>query len=130
MPIIRVNCPNAAHSAEHKATLAPRLVQALIRQEIDAFTEIGTAATGFFFNELDRTGLSTHVRRRSRRPVQPAVGHRSPRQPHPQRALRPPRARYKPGRRLNRPVLRLRDIGAARFRQIQVRLPQSIDLKG
>ena len=56
MPIIRVNCPNAAHSSEHKATLAPRLVQALIRQEIDPFTEIGTAATGFFFNELDRTG--------------------------------------------------------------------------
>jgi hypothetical protein len=28
-------------------------VQALIRQEIDPVTEIGTAATGFFFNELD-----------------------------------------------------------------------------
>ena len=31
----------------------PRLVQALIRQEIDPVTEIGTAATGFFFNGLD-----------------------------------------------------------------------------
>lgn len=31
----------------------PRLVQALIRQEIDPVTEIGTAATGFLFNELD-----------------------------------------------------------------------------
>jgi hypothetical protein len=28
-------------------------VQALIRQEIDPVTEIGTAATGFLFNELD-----------------------------------------------------------------------------
>jgi hypothetical protein len=52
-------------------TRAP-LVHALIRREIDPVTEIGTAATGFFFNELDRTGVSTHVRRRSRRPVQPA----------------------------------------------------------
>jgi phenylpyruvate tautomerase PptA (4-oxalocrotonate tautomerase family) len=53
MPFIRVNCPKGAHSSEHKATLAPRPVQALIRQEIDLLTEIGTAATGFFFNELD-----------------------------------------------------------------------------
>jgi phenylpyruvate tautomerase PptA (4-oxalocrotonate tautomerase family) len=53
MPFIRVNCPKGALSAEQKATLAPRLVQALIRQEIDPITEIGTAATGFFFNELD-----------------------------------------------------------------------------
>src|ERR1700727_3022680 len=53
MPFIRVNCPKGALSAEQKATLASRLVQALIRQEIDPVTEIGTAATGFFFNELD-----------------------------------------------------------------------------
>jgi phenylpyruvate tautomerase PptA (4-oxalocrotonate tautomerase family) len=53
MPLIRVNCPKGALSSEQKATLAPRLVQALIRQEIDPVTEIGTAATGFFFNELD-----------------------------------------------------------------------------
>ena len=53
MPFIRVNCPKGALSSEQKATLAPRLVQALIRQEIDPVTEIGTAATGFFFNELD-----------------------------------------------------------------------------
>jgi phenylpyruvate tautomerase PptA (4-oxalocrotonate tautomerase family) len=53
LPFIRVNCPKGALSSEQKATLAPRLVQALIRQEIDPVTEIGTAATGFFFNELD-----------------------------------------------------------------------------
>lgn len=41
-----------AHSSKQKATLAPRLAQALIRQEIDPVTETGTAATGFFFNEL------------------------------------------------------------------------------
>jgi phenylpyruvate tautomerase PptA (4-oxalocrotonate tautomerase family) len=53
MPFIRVNCPKGALTAQQKADLAPRLVQALIRQEIDPVTEIGTAATGFFFNELD-----------------------------------------------------------------------------
>ena len=53
MPFIRVNCPKGALTAEQKAKLVPRLVQALIRQEIDPVTEIGTAATGFFFNELD-----------------------------------------------------------------------------
>lgn len=53
MPLIRVNCPKGALTAEQKAKLAPRLVQALIRQEIDPVTEIGTAATGFFYNEVD-----------------------------------------------------------------------------
>ena len=53
MPFIRVNCPRGALTAEQKAKLAPRLVHALIRQEIDPVTEIGTAATGFFYNELD-----------------------------------------------------------------------------
>ncbi len=53
MPFIRVNCPKGALTAEQKAKLAPQLVKALIRQEIDPVTEIGTAATGFFFNELD-----------------------------------------------------------------------------
>jgi hypothetical protein len=52
MPFIRVNCPKGALTAEQKAALAPRLVQALIRQEIDPVTEIGTGATGFFYNEV------------------------------------------------------------------------------
>ena len=41
-------------SSEQKATLAPRLVQTLIRQEIDPVTEIDTTATGFLFNELPK----------------------------------------------------------------------------
>jgi phenylpyruvate tautomerase PptA (4-oxalocrotonate tautomerase family) len=53
MPFIRVNYPKGALSAEQKTKLAPRLVQALIRQEIDPVTESGTAKTGMFFNELD-----------------------------------------------------------------------------
>jgi phenylpyruvate tautomerase PptA (4-oxalocrotonate tautomerase family) len=47
MPFIRVNCPKGALTADQKARLAPLLVNALIRQEI------GTAATGFFYNEID-----------------------------------------------------------------------------
>ena len=38
--------------SERKATLAPRLVQTLIREEIGPVTEIGTTATGFLINEL------------------------------------------------------------------------------
>jgi phenylpyruvate tautomerase PptA (4-oxalocrotonate tautomerase family) len=53
MPFIRVNCPKGALTADQKAKLAPILVNALIRQEIDPVTEIGTAATGFFYNEID-----------------------------------------------------------------------------
>ena len=53
MPYIRVNCPKGALTLEQKARLAPRIVHALIRQEIDPVTDIGTAATGFFFNELE-----------------------------------------------------------------------------
>lgn len=53
MPFIRINCPKGALTADQKARLAPRLVEALICQEIDPVTEIGTAATGLFFNEID-----------------------------------------------------------------------------
>ena len=53
MPLSASIALRAVHGSEQKATLAPRLVQALIRQEIDPVTEIGTAATGFFFNELE-----------------------------------------------------------------------------
>jgi phenylpyruvate tautomerase PptA (4-oxalocrotonate tautomerase family) len=53
MPFIRVNCPKGALTAEQKARLAPMLVEALIGQEIDPVTEIGRAATGFMFNEVD-----------------------------------------------------------------------------
>jgi hypothetical protein len=36
-----------------EATLAPRLVQALIRQDIDPVTETAMAPTGFFFDQLE-----------------------------------------------------------------------------
>lgn len=53
MPFIRVNCPKNALTATQKSKLAPLLVEALISQEIDPVTEIGRAATGFMFNEID-----------------------------------------------------------------------------
>lgn len=53
MPFIRVNCPKNALTADQKAKLAPLLVEALISQEIDPVTDIGRAATGFMFNEID-----------------------------------------------------------------------------
>jgi phenylpyruvate tautomerase PptA (4-oxalocrotonate tautomerase family) len=53
MPYIRVTTPKGSLSLQQKGELAPRIVHALIRQEIDPVTDIGTAATGFFFNELE-----------------------------------------------------------------------------
>jgi phenylpyruvate tautomerase PptA (4-oxalocrotonate tautomerase family) len=53
MPFIRVNCPKDALTTDQKAKLAPLLVEALISQEIDPVTDIGRAATGFMFNEID-----------------------------------------------------------------------------
>ncbi|MGA7868433.1 MAG: hypothetical protein WCA23_31450 [Stellaceae bacterium] len=53
MPFIRVNCPKGALTANQKVKLAPLLVEALISQEIDPVTEIGTEATGFMINEID-----------------------------------------------------------------------------
>jgi phenylpyruvate tautomerase PptA (4-oxalocrotonate tautomerase family) len=53
MPFIRVNCPKGSLTAEQKTKLAPMLVEALISQEIDPVTEIGRAATGFLYNEID-----------------------------------------------------------------------------
>jgi phenylpyruvate tautomerase PptA (4-oxalocrotonate tautomerase family) len=53
MPFIRVNCPKGALTADQKSRLAPQLVHALIRQEIDPVTDSGTEKTGFMFNEID-----------------------------------------------------------------------------
>lgn len=53
MPFIRVNSPINALTAEQKTKLAPLLVEALISQEIDPVTEIGRAATGLMFNEIE-----------------------------------------------------------------------------
>jgi phenylpyruvate tautomerase PptA (4-oxalocrotonate tautomerase family) len=35
MPFIRINCPKGALTEDQKAKLAPHLVEALIRQEIN-----------------------------------------------------------------------------------------------
>jgi phenylpyruvate tautomerase PptA (4-oxalocrotonate tautomerase family) len=53
MPQIRVSCPKGSLNPKQKAELAKRMVYALIRQEIDPVTEIGIAATGCFYNEID-----------------------------------------------------------------------------
>lgn len=63
-----------ALSSERKATLAPRLVQAFIRQEIDPATEIGTAVTGFFFNELTKASSYREWRRPGGQAQQPTLG--------------------------------------------------------
>jgi hypothetical protein len=44
MPLIRVNCPENSLTAEQKAKLAPLLVDALMRQEVDPVTEAGKRA--------------------------------------------------------------------------------------
>ena len=53
MPFIRVTTPVNAFTAEQKAKLAPLLVEAVMGQEIDPMTDIGRAATGFFFTEIE-----------------------------------------------------------------------------
>lgn len=53
MPFIRVTTPVNAFTAEQKAKLAPLLVEAVMGQEIDPMTDIGRAATGFFFDEIE-----------------------------------------------------------------------------
>ena len=45
MPFIRVNCPKGALSAEQKAALAPKLVNALIRQEVDPVISVSHDVT-------------------------------------------------------------------------------------
>jgi phenylpyruvate tautomerase PptA (4-oxalocrotonate tautomerase family) len=53
MPFIRVSSPANALTAEQKAKLAPLLVEAVMGQEIDPMTDIGRAATGMIFNEIE-----------------------------------------------------------------------------
>jgi hypothetical protein len=59
MSFIRVDCPEDAFTADQKAKLAPRLVEALIRQEIDPVTEIGTAAGTEAFACLQSSGVGS-----------------------------------------------------------------------
>jgi len=52
MPLIRINCPENSLTAEQKAKLAPLLIDALMRQEVDPVTEAGKAGTFCIFNEI------------------------------------------------------------------------------
>ena len=45
MPLIRINCPEDSLTAEQKAKLAPLLIDALMRQEVDPVTENGKQGT-------------------------------------------------------------------------------------
>jgi len=52
MPLIRINCPEDSLTAEQKAKLAPLLIDALMRQEVDPVTENGKQGTLLVFNEI------------------------------------------------------------------------------
>ena len=52
MPLIRINCPENSFTAEQKAKLAPLLIDALMRQEVDPVTEAGKEGTLCIFNEI------------------------------------------------------------------------------
>ena len=52
MPLIRINCPENSLTAEQKAKLAPLLIDALMRQEVDPVTEAAKAGTFCIFNEI------------------------------------------------------------------------------
>jgi phenylpyruvate tautomerase PptA (4-oxalocrotonate tautomerase family) len=52
MPLIRINCPENSLTAEQKAKLAPLLIDALMRQEVDPVTEAGKEGTFCVFNEV------------------------------------------------------------------------------
>jgi len=44
MPLIRINSPENAFTPEQKAKLAPLLIDALMRQEVDPVTDAGVNA--------------------------------------------------------------------------------------
>jgi phenylpyruvate tautomerase PptA (4-oxalocrotonate tautomerase family) len=52
MPLIRINCPQNSFTAEQKAKLAPLLIDALMRQEVDPVTPAGKEGTLCVFNEI------------------------------------------------------------------------------
>jgi phenylpyruvate tautomerase PptA (4-oxalocrotonate tautomerase family) len=53
MPYIRVSCLTGALNHTQKATLASRLADVVMGQEIEPLTEIGRAAAAVFFDEID-----------------------------------------------------------------------------
>jgi phenylpyruvate tautomerase PptA (4-oxalocrotonate tautomerase family) len=52
VPVIRVTCPENALTAEQKEQLAPLLLDAVARQEVDPVTDESRAATFIVFNEI------------------------------------------------------------------------------
>jgi phenylpyruvate tautomerase PptA (4-oxalocrotonate tautomerase family) len=52
MPVIRVTCSANALTDKQKAALAPRLIEAVMRQEVDPVTEFAMSATFTVFNEI------------------------------------------------------------------------------
>ena len=52
MPLIRINCPEGSLSSKQKSQLAPLLIDALMRQEVDPVTEAGKKGTACFFQEF------------------------------------------------------------------------------
>jgi phenylpyruvate tautomerase PptA (4-oxalocrotonate tautomerase family) len=52
MPVIRVTCPENALTAEQKEKLAPLLIDAVMRQEVDPVTDEARMATFIAFNEI------------------------------------------------------------------------------
>ena len=53
MPLIRINCPENSLTAEQKAKLAPLLIDALMRQEVDPVTEAGKEGTLYLQRDRD-----------------------------------------------------------------------------
>jgi len=51
MPLIRINCPEGSLTPKQKSQLAPLLIDALMRQEVDPVTEAGKEGTLCFFSE-------------------------------------------------------------------------------
>jgi phenylpyruvate tautomerase PptA (4-oxalocrotonate tautomerase family) len=52
MPVIRVTCPENALTTEQKAALAPRLIDAVMTQEVDPVTDVARNATFLVYSEV------------------------------------------------------------------------------
>jgi phenylpyruvate tautomerase PptA (4-oxalocrotonate tautomerase family) len=52
MPLIRINCPENSLTSAQKERLAPMLIDALMRQEVDPVTDAGKEGTLLIYNEI------------------------------------------------------------------------------
>ena len=52
MPVIRVTCPENALTTEQKADLAPRLIEAVMTQEVDPVTDVARNAAFIVYDEI------------------------------------------------------------------------------